>query len=78
MAGNGGYAQMTDEPEYTSAGWTTAQAEAQMKKWGKNEIPEEKEPVSAACSDVSMFGPRLSPPRKPAPSRRVARPRSPR
>jgi hypothetical protein len=46
MAGNG-YQKMEDELEYSTAGWTSAQAEAQQKKWGKNEIPEEKEPVSA-------------------------------
>ena len=29
----------------SSKGHTTASAEAMMKKWGKNEIPEEKEPL---------------------------------
>ena len=73
MAGNGAYQKMDDEMEFTSAGLTTAQAEAQQKKWGKNEIPEEKEPVSAA---ISMFGPSQSPrcmgcTLPPAPSRCV-------
>jgi hypothetical protein len=29
----------------SSKGHTTASAEAMLKKWGKNEIPEEKEPL---------------------------------
>ena len=41
------YAPLTNEPEYSNKGWTSAEAEAQTKKWGKNEIPEEKEPVRA-------------------------------
>ena len=47
MAGNGSYQKMEDEPEFGVHGLTTEQAAAQQKKWGKNEIPEEKEPVSA-------------------------------
>ena len=34
------------EAEFGTHGLTTEQALAQQKKWGKNEIPEEKEPVS--------------------------------
>lgn len=33
------------EPVYSSKGLTSAEAAAAMEKWGKNEIPEEKEPV---------------------------------
>lgn len=42
-----GYAELKDDDEMpmSSAGLTSAQAAAQMQKWGKNEIPEEKEPV---------------------------------
>ena len=39
----------------SSKGHTTASAEAMMKKWGKNEIPEEKEPVWRMLS-VSLLG----------------------
>ena len=55
MAGNGTYAKMAEpEPEYTSAGLTTAQAQAQQAKWGKNEIPEEKEPVRVALQALQV------------------------
>ena len=41
-----GYTKLEEaEDHMSSAGLTTAQAEAATKKWGKNEIPEEKEPV---------------------------------
>ena len=36
----------------SSKGHTTASAEAMMKKWGKNEIPEEKEPLGGVCTVV--------------------------
>ena len=47
-AENGSYVTLQEEEEVSvsSEGLTTAQAEAAMAKWGKNEIPEEKEPVS--------------------------------
>ena len=40
-----------DEPPYTPAGLTSAQAAKQQEKWGKNEIPEEKEPVRIHAGD---------------------------
>ena len=45
--GNGSYTKLEDEaePVYSSAGLTSAEAAEAQKKWGKNEIPEEKEPV---------------------------------
>ena len=36
------------EPVYSSKGHTAAEAAAAQLKWGKNEIPEEKEPVREA------------------------------
>ena len=33
------------EPVYSSKGHTSREAAAAQEKWGKNEIPEEKEPV---------------------------------
>jgi len=44
MADNG-YSALKEEIVYSSEGHTTAQAAEAMKKWGKNEIPEEKEPL---------------------------------
>ena len=40
------YTKVVDEPLVPNLnGWTTAEAEAQRAIWGKNEIPEEKEPL---------------------------------
>ena len=39
------YKKLEEEPPMSGEGLTTAQAEAQEKIWGKNEIPEEKEPL---------------------------------
>ena len=36
----------------SSKGHTDASAAAMMKKWGKNEIPEEKEPLGGVCTVV--------------------------
>lgn len=63
MAQNDGYAALTeDEPVHSTAGHTSEQAAAAMEKWGKNEIPEEKEPVNAASRHLPRAtGRRLSP-----------------
>ena len=39
------YEQLHEELVISSKGWTTEEAAAQQLRWGKNEIPEEKEPV---------------------------------
>jgi hypothetical protein len=54
--GNGSYAKLVDEaePVYSTAGLTTAEAAEAQKKWGKNEIPEEKEPVRSSEARATL------------------------
>ena len=61
MSGNGGYAKLEDEPALviSGKGLTTAEAAAAQAKWGKNEIPEEKEPVTAGGCSASNAARRL-------------------
>ena len=39
------YKKLEEEPPMSGEGLTSAQAEEQCRRWGKNEIPEEKEPL---------------------------------
>ena len=49
------YQSAFEEMVISGKGLTTAEAEALTKKWGKNEIPEEKEPVRPQAPSPPSF-----------------------